>query len=196
MPTRSALGLSLAIAIAAPLSALAQDWTPINDRILSDPTFLPLKGQFYGETSYGYERTNDHNYDPSGAELSQVRHTLNTIRQTFEFGITDQLSLDLSDAYGFSGQARTTDAAGVSTQGVSGFENPTFGLTYRVFDQRSISGDRRRLRTLHAGCLHLEDRHADRGRQRRPGRPAGRFRSGPGARDTVLHHSGSGDGEL
>jgi hypothetical protein len=52
MLTRSVIGLSLAATLMAPLAAAAQDFTPISDRILSDPLFLPLRGQFYGETSY------------------------------------------------------------------------------------------------------------------------------------------------
>jgi hypothetical protein len=137
MLTRSVIGLSLAIATAAPLSALAQDWTPISDRILSDPTFLPLQGQFYGETSYGYAQTNNGIFQESGANLDHVRHTLNTIRQTFSYGITDRLSVNVTEAYGFSGQDRVTSPSGVTSTGVSGFDDPSFGLTYRVLDQRT-----------------------------------------------------------
>jgi hypothetical protein len=137
MHTRSLIGLSLALAATTPLAALAQDWTPTGDRILSDPTFLPLQGQFYGETAYNWDQANTHDYDAAGANTADVRRTLSTIRQTFAFGITDDLSVHVTEAYGFSGQDRITTANGVTRIGESGWDDPSFGFTYRLMDQRS-----------------------------------------------------------
>jgi hypothetical protein len=137
MLARYFVGLSLATLLAAPLSAAAADMTPISDRILSDPTFLPLKGEFYGESSYDYTHDHTNYFDDTGAQISSISRRLNTLRQYFAFGITDQLSVNVSEAYGFSGQVRTTTAAGVTSNNLSGWEDPTIGVTYRLIDQRS-----------------------------------------------------------
>jgi hypothetical protein len=136
MPTRKAIALSLATILTAPLAAAAQDFTPISDRILSDPTFLPLKGQFYGESAYDYSDNQSQAFDASGANLSSSRRTLNTFRQSFAFGVTDRLSINFSEAYGFSGNARVTSPAGVTSTSLSGWYDPTIGLTYRFIDQK------------------------------------------------------------
>jgi len=136
MLTRSVIGLSLAASLMIPLAAAAQDFTPITDRILSDPTFLPLRGEFYGDTSYDYSDNNGQSFNASGANLTSTHRTLDTIRQTFAFGVTDRLSVNFSEAYGFSGNANVTNAAGVSSNGVSGWDDPIIGLTYRLVDQK------------------------------------------------------------
>ena len=64
-----ALLLPLLLSAAAPACVHAQgmmNMTPMTDRILSDPSFLPLKGQFYGESTYSYVQTNGENYDSLG----------------------------------------------------------------------------------------------------------------------------------
>jgi hypothetical protein len=136
MLTRSVIGLSLAATLMIPLGAAAQDFTPISDRILSDPTYLPLKGQFYGESSYDYSDNQSQNFRATGANLSSTSRTLNTIAQSFAYGITDRLSINVSEAYGFSGNTKVTTAAGSTSAGQSGWYDPTIGLTYRIVDQK------------------------------------------------------------
>ena len=70
MNKRSAVRLTLAAAaaVAIPICALAQDFTPIGDRIVSDPAYLPLHGQFFGDTGYAYHRTNGPWFDATGAQ--------------------------------------------------------------------------------------------------------------------------------
>src|SRR5665213_588569 len=133
MTMRYIVGLSLAAAVSMPLLAQAQDFSPTGERILSDPTYLPLQGQFFGETGYGYERTNGNLFDATGAQTATTRNTLNTVQQKFAYGITDQLSVNAGIAYGFEGHASVD---GSSTSNRSGFDNPTFGATYRLLDQR------------------------------------------------------------
>lgn len=137
MLTRCVIGLSIAATLAIPAVVAAQDFTPISDRILSDPTYLPLKGEFYGESSYSHVEANSQDFDYTGANTATGHRTLNTLRQTFAFGITDMLSVHIGEGYGFSGRDRSTTASGVTTTDVSGWQDPTFGLTYRVLDQRT-----------------------------------------------------------
>jgi len=136
MLTRSVLCLSAAAALMIPLAAAAQDFTPISDRILSDPTYLPLRGQFYGESSYDYSDNQSQNFQAGGANLSSTSRTLNTLRQTFAYGVTDRLSLNVSEAYGFSGGSTVTTPLRVTSTNVSGWVDPTIGLTYRLIDQK------------------------------------------------------------
>jgi hypothetical protein len=136
MLTRSVIGLSAAAALMFPLAAAAYDFTPITDRILSDPAFLPLRGQVYGESSYDYSDTQSQNFNAGGANLSSTGRSLNTLRQTLAFGVTDRLSFDVSEAYGFSGNGTITTPGGVRSNGQSGWEDPSFGLTYRLIDQK------------------------------------------------------------
>lgn len=134
MSSRYIVALALAAAVSMPVLAQAQDFTPTGDRILSDPTYLPLQGQFFGESGYGYERTNGNLFDSTGAQIATTRNTLNTIRQNFAYGLTDQLSINAGIAYGFDGHASQNGLTGADR---SGFDNPSFGATYRLLDQRN-----------------------------------------------------------
>lgn len=136
MAMRSIVCLSLAAAVAVPLYAHAQEFTPTGDRILSDPTYLPLHGQIYGQSGYSYERTNGAIFDSTGAYIASTRNTLNAFGQDFAYGITDALSVNLGIAYGF-GTASNASSTTVNATNREGFENPTFGATYRVLDQRT-----------------------------------------------------------
>ncbi|MBA3810675.1 MAG: hypothetical protein H0X27_03335 [Caulobacteraceae bacterium] len=139
MSKRSVIRLSLAAAaaVAIPIGASAQDFTPIGDRILSDPTFLPLQGQFYGQSGYAYERTDGHVFDSVGADVESRRHTLSTFHQGFSYGVTDDIALNVGIAYGFDGHTRLDAPGGIRDTNQSGFEDPTFGLTWRAIDQRA-----------------------------------------------------------
>ncbi|MGI8841451.1 MAG: hypothetical protein ACR2F8_11825 [Caulobacteraceae bacterium] len=137
MFARSIVYISLAAAVALPFCAQAQDFTPIGDRILSDPTYLPLQGQFFGDTNYGYERGDGDIFDASGAQTAATRHTQNLVHQNFAYGVTDALSLNVGIGYGFSDHNRVVTENGTNTTSQSGWEDPTLGATYRLLDQRN-----------------------------------------------------------
>jgi hypothetical protein len=123
--------------VGVPLCALAQDMAPTGERILSDPTYLPLQGQFFGDTSYGYERSDGDVFDADGAHAAATRRTLNTARQNFTYGLTDAFSLNVGIGYGFSGHDRVDSANGSTQTNDSGWEDPSLGATYRLLDQRN-----------------------------------------------------------
>lgn len=139
MNKRSAVRLTLAaaVAVAIPICALAQDFTPIGDRIVSDPAYLPLHGQFFGDTGYAYDRSDGHEFDAAGTNVESRRHTINLVHQAFAYGLTDDLSFNVGVAYDFSGRTRVSAPGGERTFDQSGFEDPTFGLTWRAIDERS-----------------------------------------------------------
>ena len=51
--------------------------------------------------------------------------------------MTDDLSFNVGVAYDFSGRTRVNAPGGERTFDQSGFEDPTFGLTWRAIDERS-----------------------------------------------------------
>ena len=137
MLARFFVGVSFAALLAGPLSAQSLDMTPTSDRILSDPTYLPLKGEFLGDSSYGYSHNSASFSDSTGAGIANSTRHLSTLRQSFAYGVTDDLTISISEGYGFSGATQTTTAAGVSNNSLSGWADPTIGVTYRLLDQRN-----------------------------------------------------------
>lgn len=124
--------------VCLPLQVYAQalDLTPYPQRVLSDPNFLPLAGQFYGTTAYshGWVSGNSDNY--LGDQTSSFHVNTNTLEQLLAFGITDDLMVDASIQYAPENYRETDYASGQSTTiDSSGFNDPTFGATWRVLDQ-------------------------------------------------------------
>jgi hypothetical protein len=119
--------------VAAPLLAEAQAMPAAPERILSDPTYLPLKGQIYGDTGYDYGSSTTDTTTAAGPAFR--RDWTNTYHQSLAYGVTDRLSVNLGMNY-VTDHDRSTSAAGVvSGAGRGGFDNPSFGAAYRVIDQ-------------------------------------------------------------
>ena len=134
MRTLVLLTFSTALALAG--AAQAQDFTAIGDRILSDPTYLPLQGQIYGQTDYGHAQTDGDLFDATGARTAATRDIVNTFGQTVAYGITNALSVRASLDYGFGPDRRFTPTGETSSYR-DGFDNPSFGATWRLLDQNA-----------------------------------------------------------
>jgi len=118
---------------AAPLIARAQDFTPSTDRILSDPTYLPLQGQIYGQTGYSYGVGTSDTTSAAGSAFS--RAWTDSYSQHLAYGVTNRLSVNLGLDYDASHARSTSAASDVSEGGRQGFTDPTLGVTYRLIDQ-------------------------------------------------------------
>jgi hypothetical protein len=119
--------------VASPCLAQAQEMVPSPERILSDPTFLPLKGQLYGESGYDYGSVTGTSDSAAGTAFQ--RGWSNTWRQTLAYGVTDRISLNVDMDYA-TDHSRDTAADGtVSGAGRGGFDNPRFGAAWRLVDQ-------------------------------------------------------------
>ena len=92
------------------MQCAAFDFTPDTNRILSDPSYLPLAGQVYDTTQYGVTF-------PKNAIAD------NGIKQSLGYGISDFLSIQVSDNYDW-------------TKYNSGFYDPSFGLKLRLLKQQ------------------------------------------------------------
>jgi hypothetical protein len=135
---RSTKFLTLAAACAAiSTQAFAQDMSSDATRIISDPLYLPLQGQIYGETGYTYGSTSQDIFDSTGTKTASTDVHLNQMSQQILYGLTDDLALNFNWAYDFSRDATRHPVGGTDvTRSSSGWTDPEFGLTYRVMDQR------------------------------------------------------------
>lgn len=135
---RSTKFLAAAAIVAISTPAFAQDMMESDStRIISDPLYLPLQGEFYGATGYTWGSSSHDTFDSTGAHTDRTNVTSNTLDQTFLYGITDDLSLHFDWGYDISRDAsRHLTAGGVDKRDSSGWTDPEFGLIYRLMDQR------------------------------------------------------------
>jgi hypothetical protein len=132
MPTIKVTALATALGLLAlPAPLLAQDLTPSGDRILSDPTYLPLQGQVEGDSSYQYQGvTSTNSHATSGS------NTINTLSQSLDYGLNDDVTVDVTENYSWSHAHSIPATGGGVYTSADGFSDPSFGLTWRALDQR------------------------------------------------------------
>jgi hypothetical protein len=115
------------VALPAPLSA--QSLTPSGERVLSDPTYLPLHGRFEGETIYQYA-------DSTETLGSSRDENSNVLSQRLEYGIIDDLTVFAQGDYGWSRETVNPISGSRHFLSSNGFSDPTFGVVWRALDQR------------------------------------------------------------
>lgn len=116
---------------AFPGTGRAIDLTPDTTRYLSDPSFLPLAGQIYSETTYSHtDRSEDFQFSHFSGQ-DHFSASADHYSQLFDYGVTDRLTVTASGSY--------SDESDHYSDGFSpkhsDFDNPTFGLIYRAIDQ-------------------------------------------------------------
>jgi hypothetical protein len=132
--TRTLWGL---VFLLGPLPVMALDMTPDASRVVSDPSYLPNSGQFFGSTQYNNGQTDWNTDDSQGVPKSSANAVNNTINQLVEFGFTDTLTLRASGSYLWI-DTDTTAATGVETETQSnGFSDVAFEGLCRVLDQKN-----------------------------------------------------------
>jgi hypothetical protein len=118
------------------LNASALDFTPDSSRVLSDLAYLPQQGQFVGTTNYSYTRMTADVFDYLGGPKSSYTTTSNSLSQTYANGISDDLTLRITAAYGRTGTTNNL-ATGTSTSSVAyGLDDPVLEMVWRVLDQK------------------------------------------------------------
>ena len=113
-------------------------FAPITDRILADPTFLPLKGQVLGNTVYSYTEFREIENNAAGQKRFSEVERGNHFSQYLSYGVTDRLSIRASEEYTTSNDKERLVSGTTSRVDYSGFTNPVFGMTYRVLDQTQV----------------------------------------------------------
>ena len=127
----------VAVGSLVPFAAHAMDYSLVPDRIVSDPLYLPLQGQIFSETSYDWTSTSEDVFNSAGVKTESERINSNPFSQTFEYGLTDDLMLSGNIGYDPSVTTHLNPGGGASTDRTSsGWDDPTFGVVYRVLDQR------------------------------------------------------------
>jgi len=117
--------------------AFAQEMGSDSTRIISDPLYLPLAGQIYGESTYTYGSTSQDVFDATGTRTDTTDIHLNQLSQSILYGLTDDLAVSFDWAYDISRDATRHPVGGPDlSRSSSGWTEPEFGLTYRVMDQR------------------------------------------------------------
>jgi hypothetical protein len=107
----------------------------VETRVLSDPLYLPMKGQVFGATGYTFARPTGQNFK-AGAETGAFTADDNAFAQTLAYGLTDRLTARIGFGYGVNARDSTADATGDVTVGdARGFSDPTFSVTYRLVDE-------------------------------------------------------------
>ena len=106
-------------------------------RILSDPLYLPMKGQVFGMTAYTFDTPSGDNFK-AGTSTGSFKASDNLVDQTLAYGVTNDLTIRMSLGYGVNERDSTAAATGDVTTGQSkGFNDPTFSATFRVDKSRS-----------------------------------------------------------
>ena len=114
---------------------------PISTRILSDPLFLPLKGQIYGMTAYTFSDLRGDGFDASsGVRNYYERDFIHTLSQNLAYGLTDNFTVRITESYSWERDEYTLDSAS-SASSSKYTSNPKFGATYRVLDQSAYPVD-------------------------------------------------------
>jgi len=104
-------------------------------RILSDPLYLPLKGQVYGATAYTLGLPKGDNLK-AGVNTGSFTSSDNLVDQTFAYGLLNDLTIRVTQGYGINNRDSTSAATGdVTTGSASGFNDPTISATFRVLDE-------------------------------------------------------------
>jgi hypothetical protein len=123
-----------------PLPAQAQTnsqgpFDPVDTRIVSDPFYLPLKGEVYGATVYTLNSPKGDNFK-AGVQTGSFQSSNNLIDQTLALGVARDFTIRAVMGYASNHRDSTSVATGdVTTGNSSGFSDPTFSATYRLLEQ-------------------------------------------------------------
>jgi len=113
------------------------DFTPDAQRIISDPMYLPLAGQIYGDSGYTYSSAGRDVFDATGAQTLHANVSTDTIAQQVQYGVTDDIALRFDWGYVISRSASRHLMPGFEENSSSGWTDPDFGITWRAIDQRA-----------------------------------------------------------
>jgi hypothetical protein len=118
-----------------PMGAKALDLSPNVSRVISDPSYLPLRGQLYGSTEYSYGNTGSNSNNYLNTLTSSNSTVSNTIIQELAYSLTDDFTLRVSDSYEWLTSTTTGTSGATTVTNSNGLLDPTFGATWRVLDE-------------------------------------------------------------
>ena len=122
-----------------PVQCWAFDWSPDTTRYLSDPSFIPSKGQLESVSSFEYSNTNEDWRYISGVVTQHYFSKKDLYTQNFIYGVTSRLRLNADASFSESKSKDTYTNSSSPTEFEShGFNNPSFGALYRLIEQKKI----------------------------------------------------------
>jgi hypothetical protein len=130
-------GLLTSCLIATPCAAWEFDLTPDTTQYLADPSFIPMAGQIFSETTYGHNTIDEDNRQPNGVIGVHYSSNANLYSQELAYGITDWLWVHASGEYVTRNASEQFPEGFSNSSSFSGFTNPTFGVNARVLTQRA-----------------------------------------------------------
>jgi hypothetical protein len=121
-----------AVLIILPGPLFAQDAPSPGVPTIVDPTFLPLQGELFGDSTFTYGGASSTVTNTSGAKtLSRSRD--DTLGEDLAYGLTQDIEVQASDAYQWSQSV----SGAAQDNSASGFNDPTFQITWRALAQRN-----------------------------------------------------------
>jgi hypothetical protein len=119
----------------APSSQSSRSFDASATRILSDPLYLPTKGQVLGTTAYTLDTPTGDKFK-AGTNTGSFKASDNLFDQTLAYGVTNDLTIRLGLGYAVNQRDSTAASTGDVTTGNSrGFNDPTFSATFRALDE-------------------------------------------------------------
>jgi hypothetical protein len=106
-----------------------------SNRYLSDPSYLPWRGQVMGTSIYTYIDTYMENRNFKSAVVNTKDIASNQWVQSFGYGLTDDLTVRLSDTLVRQQIVTNLSAGGSTTYFSQGSADPTLGIAWRVLDE-------------------------------------------------------------
>lgn len=129
---RNALGLVLFV-LSAQIHAM--DFTPDASRVLSDPAYMPERGQTYGVTNYSYAKRTGDDYNNNDTRFRSFTVRSSVLNQSFDYGVIDNLSVRVNATYERNSTQYDFPDGTSATADAYGFRDPGFGVTLRVLEQ-------------------------------------------------------------
>lgn len=129
------LGLLLVGCVVLPVPALAFDWSPDTTRYLSDPSFIPKRGQIESHSIYSYSNSSDKWINASGVNTENSSSSTNAFQEDILYGVTNRLTVGLSGDYNASHGKLTLSKGGETDSSSFGFGNPGISSIFRLVPQ-------------------------------------------------------------
>ncbi len=135
------LGAAALSVVSFAVPAAAQEYAPpIPFRLLSDPAYLPVQNQWFGSTAFDAFESNGDVYNSTGTKTATRKGWQNEIAQMLSYGVTNDFTVRISDAYVPYDKTKSEfTGGGFTDHDRSGFRDPSVGVTWRVIDQANRS---------------------------------------------------------
>jgi hypothetical protein len=111
----------------------------IGPRFLTDPAYLPLKGQLDGMSDFAYGSASWNQTNNVAVQTAACTQNIEELTQEFTYGVTDAIAVRLTEEYQWSAEAATSDSGKhsgeVNDYDARGWTDPSVEAVWRYLDQ-------------------------------------------------------------